>query len=143
VTLLLALSAAVVQAGPEWRQRSDGEQAAQRTLNQAQRLAPQRPQRALALLHQGLEAYADMAPIAARRYARALVALEARGAARRLLRRQLAALPRWSASAVAAVQRRGPEGLARRLFHDHWQRLGLVEDLRRLTGSDQPLPETP
>ncbi|SFC93604.1 hypothetical protein SAMN05660831_00147 [Thiohalospira halophila DSM 15071] len=175
VTLLLALSTAVVQAGPDWRQRSDGEQAAQRTLNQAQRLAPQQPQRALELLHEGLEAHpghvglrlaaarleqragrpgaarrllragthTEMAPHAARRYARALAALEAPEAARRLLRRRLAALPRWPAAAVAALRRRGPEELARRLSRDYWQRQRLTSDLRRLTANEHPVPETP
>lgn len=179
VTLLLALSTAVVQAGPEWRQRADGSQAAQRLLNHAQRLAPQQPERALALLHRGLQAHpahaglrlaaarlehraerpgaalrlllagtaggapTDLEPTMARRYARTLVALKAPDAARRLLRRQLTTLPRWSAAAIGALQRRGPEPLARRLFQDYWQRRRLVDDLRHLAGPDEPNPETP
>ncbi|MFW6350616.1 MAG: hypothetical protein ACOC3U_09630, partial [Thiohalospira sp.] len=55
--LLLALSTSVVGAGPEWRQRNDGLQAAERTLAHARRLAPEQPTRALALLRQGLAAH--------------------------------------------------------------------------------------
>ena len=79
----------------------------------------------------------------ARRHARTLVALKAHDAARRLLRRQLDALPRWSAAAVGALQRRGPEQLARRLFQDYWQRRRLVDDLRHLAGPGKPNPEAP
>lgn len=57
VILLLALSTSVVGAGPEWRQRNDGLQAAERTLAHARRLAPEQPTRALALLRQGLAAH--------------------------------------------------------------------------------------
>jgi len=142
VTLLLALSATLVEAGPEWRQRADGEQAAQRLLNHAQRLASQQPAMARRLLLEGAARHAPdaMGPTLARHYARALVALGESGAARQLLRRQRRALPRWPAVAVAALQRRGPEPLARRVFRDFWQRRRLADDLRQLTPSAPEVP---